>query len=588
MVARLGRSATLAVVVVVVCVAFAASASRATTAPGVARLSLIRGTVEIRRADAVERIRATTNVPLVSGDRLTTRDGARAEVEFGYGAALRVAPDTEVGFVAVERERERVGLSVGTVEFRGGRNAARIEIETSQATIRSSDGLVRVAVARDGATTVTTRDGFADVVTAGTSERVGPGAALAITNGGPARVIVAAGDDAFDRWNDERDRTQSVASTDDMPGDAIAGTGDLRTYGRWIDDARYGRVWSPYERAGWAPFHDGRFVWEPYYGWTWVATEPWGWAPYHYGNWFYAANAGWCWYPGIAAYGPYAYRPAVVAFFSFGGPGSSGFGNVGWVPLAPYEPFVPWYGDRNVTVVNTITNVTVVGSPPTQAVGSQVFRIYHNAGAPGGAVVVERHAFSSGNFASIRPVAVPALIPSKREVPIVERPIVARPNLVRPAFAPPDVLRRNVTAPIVRHVGDGTPPAARPVVLDARPIALPANAAPPGTPQHLLVTGGSNATVSRPAEPHPALGPELGASPVRRSFVLPHPIEAVAPHANGVGSRTNVVEPTTTRVDSRTTHEEPRTMREAPHSMRDETHAIRDERVGRPASATTR
>ena len=90
-------------------------------------------------------------------------------------------------------------------------------------------------------------------------------------------------------------------------------------------------------------------MWEPYYGWTWVDNEPWGWAPFHYGNWFYAADYGWAWYPGAYAVArPYVYRPALVAFFSFGGGGgnfSVGFGNVGWVPIAPYEPFHPWWGN---------------------------------------------------------------------------------------------------------------------------------------------------------------------------------------------------------------------------------------------------
>ena len=118
------------------------------------------------------------------------------------------------------------------------------------------------------------------------------------------------------------------------------------------------------EPSDWAPYRDGSWQDVDYYGWSWVGNEPWGWAPYHYGNW-YRASFGWAWYPG--AIGPRHYwRPAMVGFFGFGEPGFGvslgfGYGNVGWVPLAPFERYHPWYGrgfvgGRNVAIVNN-TNI---------------------------------------------------------------------------------------------------------------------------------------------------------------------------------------------------------------------------------------
>lgn len=59
----------------------------------------------------------------------------------------------------------------------------------------------------------------------------------------------------------------------------------------------------------------------------------------------------------------------MVGFFGFGEPGFGvslgfGYGNVGWVPLAPFERYRPWYGrgftgGRNVAIVNN-TNITNV------------------------------------------------------------------------------------------------------------------------------------------------------------------------------------------------------------------------------------
>lgn len=59
----------------------------------------------------------------------------------------------------------------------------------------------------------------------------------------------------------------------------------------------------------------------------------------------------------------------MVGFFGFGEPGFGvslgfGYGNVGWVPLAPFERYRPWYGrgyggGRSVAIVNN-TNITNV------------------------------------------------------------------------------------------------------------------------------------------------------------------------------------------------------------------------------------
>lgn len=82
---------------------------------------------------------------------------------------------------------------------------------------------------------------------------------------------------------------------------------------------------------------------------------------------------GWAWWPGAFG-GPHFWRPAMVGFFGWGsgvgiGVGFGfGFGHVGWVPLAPYEAFHPWYGagavagrfgGSNVAAVNAFRNARV-------------------------------------------------------------------------------------------------------------------------------------------------------------------------------------------------------------------------------------
>ena len=177
------------------------------------------------------------------------------------------------------------------------------------------------------------------------------------------------GDD-WDRWNDSRDRALTQSTSYQYVGPGVYGVEDLDANGTWTDVAPYGPVWQPTVGVGgdWAPYRNGRWVWEDWYGWTWVSYDPWGWAPYHYGRWFNQPGFGWCWYPGGRGIRHY-WAPGLVAFFGYGGGigVGFGFGHVGWVPLAPYEVFHPWWGrgfygrggfERNLNITNVnVTNV---------------------------------------------------------------------------------------------------------------------------------------------------------------------------------------------------------------------------------------
>jgi hypothetical protein len=363
--------------------------------PGVARISVLRGDVEIRRGDDGDAVAAALNAPLLAGDYLSTHEDARAEVQFDYGNALRAGAGSELRFTSIDTSSHAVQLAQGTVELRVYRlTDARPEIDTPSAAVRPSEpGRYRVTVTDDGDTFVTVRSGRVDIVSPQSVRSVDAGNTELVQGSAsdPSfRLVNAVAIDDFDRWNDERDQYVERARSTEYVSEGLVGAEDLDRYGHWVDVSGYGNVWAPYAAAGWAPYQSGRWVWEGYYGWTWVSYEPWGWAPYHYGRWFYDPGYGWCWYPEREAVRP-AWRPALVAFFSFGGGGgiNIGFGNVGWVPLAPREPFHPWWGRRYInnrtTIVNNTTNITNIN-------------IYRNVGAPGGANGISHHDFAGGHF----------------------------------------------------------------------------------------------------------------------------------------------------------------------------------------------
>ena len=351
---------------------------------GVARLSLANGSVSVTRGDSGESVAANMNEPLVAADRISTGQGSRAELQFDSVNILRLGANTDVRIGDLQYHRYFVQINQGTTLFRVLRDSdAQVEISTPSVSVAPlRQGIYRVTVRSDGSSEITVRAGEADLISPAGTERLSAGqTVLSRGSAGDAEIMSVASlpYDEWDRWNSDRDSFfEREPDVSRYAGPDIEGAGELSNYGRWNYDPAYGNVWVPSNvGSDWAPYRDGRWDYLDYYGWSWVSYDPWGWAPYHYGNW-YRSSFGWAWYPGAVGQRHY-WRPAMVGFFGFGSPsfGASlgfGYGNVGWVPLAPHERFRPWYGrgysgGRNVNIVNN----TNIGS------------VYRNARVNGGA-----------------------------------------------------------------------------------------------------------------------------------------------------------------------------------------------------------
>ena len=336
---------------------------------GVARLSYIQGNVGMRHGDQGDLSPAALNMPLVATDRVETGDGGRAEIQFDYDNMIRVAPSTEVRLSQLEQNQYQVQIAAGTVSFRVLQdNPGQVDISTPTVSVRPTKaGTYRIMVRSDGITEITVRDGEAEIYGPQGSENLQPGQTMQV-RGSPDnpefQLVAAIPLDDFDRFNQDRDKVMQSTSSyrpGYVPPDVTGGE-SLDQYGQWQYDPNYGNVWVPNEPPGWAPYQNGQWIDESYYGWTWLGVEPWGWAPYHYGSWYWGAWGGWAWWPGPFG-GPHFWRPALVGFFGWGGGVGVGvgfgFGHVGWVPLAPFEVYHPWYGAGAVGGRYSVTNVTV-------------------------------------------------------------------------------------------------------------------------------------------------------------------------------------------------------------------------------------
>lgn len=358
---------------------------------GVARISLIDGSVAVQRGDSAAPVDAAVNAPVLAADYVTTGDASHAEVQFDGTSAVRLGDNVQMRFTRLDPGNRQLQLAQGTIELRLLRGAdGENDIDTPSVSIRPLDpGSYRVTVDPDGRTLITVRSGRAEVVMPQGDQVVTSGNALLAQ--GPAsspsvQTVEAVAIDDFDNFNRDRDAYETPAlASNEYVNPNVQGVADLDANGRWVPDNPYGQVWVPSNvAADWAPYRDGRWVSEGYYGWTWVGAEPWGWAPYHYGRWYHSAAYGWAWYPGSRAAAA-VWQPALVAFVGFGGGGGIGigFGNIGWVPLAPFEPFHPWWGRG----FNNRTGDVAVGAP----------HVYRNA-LFNGATFVNHERFIQGRF----------------------------------------------------------------------------------------------------------------------------------------------------------------------------------------------
>ncbi|WP_430387679.1 DUF6600 domain-containing protein [Dyella sp. 20L07] len=333
----------------------------------VARLSYRTGDVGLLPAGEKDWGDASLNRPLTTGDRLSTGQNARAELELG-GGTLRIAEDSDFGFLTLSDQLAQVELTQGTLNLsvRGLAEGQSYEIDTpTVALVIDQPGTFRVDISDDGKSTrIMAMDGRGTVYGENNSQRtIAQGRSYEFADSSLNNVSISDidGGDDFDAWCNSRDQRYGRSDSGQYVSNDVVGYQDLDQYGNWQPDADYGQVWYPANvAADWAPYRDGHWAYVGPWGWTWVDDSPWGFAPYHYGRWAYMRGR-WGWVPGPISVRP-VYAPALVAFVGGGGFGVSvGIGGpVGWFPLGPGEVYNPWYrASRGYYTNVNITNIYV-------------------------------------------------------------------------------------------------------------------------------------------------------------------------------------------------------------------------------------
>ncbi len=343
----------------------------------VARITLTRGDVQIRRSGNKEWEEAAPNVPLLEGDRLATGDNSYLEIQFNNRNYLRVDEYSLLQIVTLRNEGIALSLPEGTVSLRLSdfkREKEYFEIDAPNTTIAArKEGLYRIDAPRDGSYE---REVLVTVTGGGEARVYTESSGFSIRNGRQARIFLEgnyAGEfeltaarlfsDDFDRWIAEREEKLSRRRYDYAYYDPqIYGADELYDYGEWVYTDAYGYVWRPHRNViasyrDWSPYRYGHWRYLPRYGWTWIADEPWGWATSHYGRWVYI-NGYWNWCPYDSWRSRRIYwQPSLAIFVNVGR-------RVCWYPMPYYAGYR--YVNKSRTI---IYNTTIINNPPAQATG---------------------------------------------------------------------------------------------------------------------------------------------------------------------------------------------------------------------------
>ncbi|HEY3349107.1 MAG TPA: DUF6600 domain-containing protein [Thermoanaerobaculia bacterium] len=478
-----------------------------------ARVSFVQGEASLQRGDDPGSWQPlAVNLPMTIGDRVWTGGSGRLELQ-APGLRAFVSPRTELTALNLTEDVQQYSVAQGTASFRvvSMDPEDEVEIDTPNAAISvERPGLYRVYVDANGNTRFAVRLGEARVSAAGGEVALRTGDEMIVTGiDNPEYDVVAIGyADSWDRWVSSRELRRHEIVSYDYTSHDVLGAEDLDAWGDWQVVPQYGRVWRPRSvAAGWAPYRDGHWIWQDPWGWTWVSAEPWGWAPYHYGRWAVVSSR-WCWVPVAPNVRHVAYAPALVAFVG-GGPGWSltvsvgggGGGYVGWFPLAPRDPFLPWWGRQ-------------ASSPAYARDVSYTNRAY--------ATVMERSAFVSSRPAQMSQVRDAAIVRQLESAPVVRGPLPVLPtreSLRSTAVAAP----RPPDAVLARPVAVRLAPPAAPPAFDRKVEAIREGRGAPLTPESSSRLGAQPGATARPAA-------------VVRPVVLPDRQVQLAPRRDAEGA----------------------------------------------------
>ncbi len=514
----------------------------------VGQIAYVRGAVSFNGSGSGGWAAAAVNYPVAEGDSLYTQDGAQAAIALN-ASKISLNSDTELQITQLSDSNLAVTESQGEAMFTLNdlQPGQTFTIATPRASVTiSQDGQYDVIAGdTDNPTIVESLQGAAVVTTNAVTIEVPQGQEAVLTGTDPIQAErIAAQPGSFASSILAQSAPPPPQYVPPLVGQ-MTGVAELSSYGSWGQDPTYGAVWYPQVSAGWAPYREGHWANIAPWGWTWVEDEPWGFAPFHYGRWFHDHDRwGWAPAPDYSEGGDYGryyqpvYAPAVVSFFGLGvGVGITAAllasHSVGWVPLAPNEPYYPYYRSspdyvRRINIVN-VRNINVVNTRNNYYYGDDKNFAYNHLANHAAATMIPGAAMSNGEH--VRQAGRPA----PENILAAARPIMPHtgdhaPNGHPGTYLPPAPRPLAQIRPgVVPHPTEfAQHPPVRPGMVGQPPLASGANhvVPPSNVPGHPNFTGATPGFHAPPPPPvnggHPGqLPPAQGLHPQQPNTIHP-------------------------------------------------------------------
>lgn len=317
----------------------------------VGRIALTEGQVLRYVYDDKDWVATIKDTPFGAEDSLYSDQDGKAEILVPNNTWIRIGGDTQIQGIALEDDLTEVDVASGMTRFynRGGNTIMKATTPFGYV-VAPADSRFDLYVG-DESVEVIALKGTVDFIHAKNEARyeVASGASSLIANNREVTSGDGNVDANWDDWNISRDSVWAKRvevkgdSYEYLPPQLRDDAYELEENGRWERvqyEGEYRNLWRPASvDPGWSPYSHGR--WFDYYGdQCWVPYEPFGYMTHHYGNWVYASNY-WYWAPPVVRVGVSVGPTWGLGFGWYPGRVSWLYSDayVGWVPLAPFEPY---------------------------------------------------------------------------------------------------------------------------------------------------------------------------------------------------------------------------------------------------------
>lgn len=317
----------------------------------VGRLSLIEGQVLRYVYEEKDWVATVKDTPFGAEDSLYSDQDGKAEILIPNNTWVRIGGDTQIQGIAFEADLSEVDVASGMARFSNREGRTIIKATTPFGYVVAPADTRFDLYVGDNSVEVIALKGTVDFVHAKNDGRyeVVTGAASLIADSRQVTSGDGNVDADWDDWNLARDSQWAKRievkgdSYENLPPQLRDEAYDLEENGRWERVSYEGQtrtLWRPSSVGpDWTPYSAGR--WFDYYGdQCWIPYEPFGYVTHHYGNWLYAGNY-WYWAPPVVHVGISVGPAWGLGFGWYPGRVSWLYSNayVGWVPLAPFEPY---------------------------------------------------------------------------------------------------------------------------------------------------------------------------------------------------------------------------------------------------------